>query len=95
MAKKIRENGIVLSKVVKPAIEGFVKDGKAFPPMPERPTVIVACGEMDGENGIQDMVLAKFVVEKAQYDKFKYGQQVEVAYEYNGDGKVKPIEICE
>ena len=94
MAKKIRESGIVLSKVVKPAMEGFVSNGQVVPAMPERPTVVVACGEMDGDNGIQDMVIAKFVVEKEQYERLVYGQSVEVAYEYNGDGKVKPIEIC-
>ena len=93
MAKKIRENGIVLSKVIKPATEGFVSNGQVVPAMPERLTVIVACGAMDGDNGIQDMVLVKFVVEKEQYEKLVYAQSVEVAYEYNGDGKVKPIEI--
>lgn len=94
MAKKIKEHGIVLSKIVKPATEGFVSNGQVVPAMPERPTVIVACGEMDGDNGIQDMVIAKFVVAMEQYEKLVYGQSVEVAYEYNGDGKVKPIEIC-
>ena len=93
MAKKIRESGIVLGKIIKPATEGFVSNGKVIPAMPERPTVMVACGEIDGDNGIQDIVLARFVVEMEQYNRLKYGDTVEVAYEYNGENKVKPVEI--
>lgn len=93
MAKKIKESGIVLSKVVKPAIESFVSNGQVVPAMPERPTIVVACGEVDGENGITDMVTAKFVVDRATYDGFKFLEKVEVLYEYNGDGKIKPLEI--
>ena len=34
MAKKIRENGIVLSKVLKPAMDSFVSNGKVVEAMP-------------------------------------------------------------
>lgn len=95
MAKKIRENGLVMSKILKPAMDGFVSNGQVVEAKPERPTVLVACGEVDGDNGISDMVIAKFVVEKEQFDRLKFMQKVEVAYEYNGENKIKPIEIIE
>lgn len=95
MAKKIREDGVVLSKVIKPAMDSFVSNGQVVPAMPERPTVFVACGEVDGDNGITDMTITKFVVEMEQYERLKFMQKVEALYEYNGDGKTKPIEIIE
>lgn len=94
MAKKIRENGIVLSKVIKPATEAFTgSDGREIPAYPERPTITVACGEVDGDNGIQDVLLARVVVEKDQYEEFKFMDVVDVGYEYNGDNKIKNAEI--
>lgn len=54
MAKKIKEQGIILSKFVKSATESFVSNGQVVPAMPERPTLLVACGEFNGNDGIQD-----------------------------------------
>lgn len=93
MAKKIREHGIILSKVLKPAMDGFVSNGQVVAAQPERPTVLVACGEVNGDDGIEDMVIARFVVEKSLFESLKFMDEVEVAYTYNGDGKVKPLEI--
>jgi hypothetical protein len=95
MAKKIRENGIVLSKVLKPAMDSFVSNGKVVEAMPERPTVFIGCGEVDGENGITDMIVAKAVLEKEQYESLVYLQKVEVLYEYNGENKIKVLEVSE
>lgn len=93
MAKKIRENGIVLSKFIRPATEQFVINDRVIPEKPERPTVVVACGEVNGNDGIEDMTIVTFVVEKELYDRLKYMDEVEAAYEYNGDGKTKPVEL--
>lgn len=93
MAKKIKENGIVLSKEIKPAMDAFMSNGQMVAARPERPTVVVACGEVNGDDGISEMQIARFVLEKSEYEKFKYMDAVQVAYEYNGDGKIKPLEI--
>ena len=93
MAKKIKEQGIILSKFVKSATESFFSNGQVVPAMPERPTLLVACGEFNGNDGIQDMSIVKFVVEKSEYDRVNFMDEVEAAYEYNGDGKIKPLEI--
>ena len=39
------------------------------------------------------MSIVKFVVEKSEYDRVNFMDEVEAAYEYNGDGKIKPLEI--
>ena len=93
MAKKIRENGIVLSKFIKPATQQFIIDGRVIEAQPDRPTVVVACGEVNGDDGISEVQVARFVVEQSEYEKFKYLDTVQVAYEYNGDGKIKPLGI--
>lgn len=93
MAKKIRENGIVLSKFIKPAREQLVIDGRVIAAHPDQPTVVVACGEINGDDGIGEMQIARFIVEQSEYEKYKYLDAVQVAYEYNGDGKIKPLEI--
>lgn len=94
MAKKIRENGIVLSKVIKPATEAFKgSDGREVPAYPERHVVTVACGEVDGENGIQDVLLARVTVEKEQYNELKFMDNVDIGYEYKGENKIKNAEI--
>lgn len=94
MAKKIRENGIVLSKFIKPASEQYIIDGRVFPAQPDRPTVVTACGELNGDDGISEVQIVRFVLEQSEYEKFKYLDTVQVAYEYNGDGKkVTPLEI--
>lgn len=93
MAKKIRESGVVLSKFIKPAMESFESNGRIIPAYPERPTVLIGCGEVDGENGIVDLVIVRYVVDMELYEKLSYMQTIEAAYEYNGEGKAKPVEI--
>ena len=93
MSKKIREQGIVLSKVIKPATERFIINEKVIEAKPERPTILVACGEFDGDNGIQDLVLVPYVVTREEYDRYKFMDEVTAAYEYSGDNKAKPVEL--
>ena len=93
MAKKIKENGIVLSKFIKPASQQYIIDGRVIEAQPDRPTIVVACGEVNGDDGISDVQVARFVVEQSEYEKYKYLDLVQVAYEYNGDGRIKPLEI--
>ena len=93
MAKIIRESGIVLGKEIKAATDSFVSNGQVVEARPERPTVVVACGEVRGDDGIPDVLIARFTVEMDIYEELKYLDRVEVTYQYNGENKVKPIEI--
>ena len=95
MAKKIRENGVVLSKEFKPATPQYIINGQVIEAKPDRYMVVVGCGEINGDDGITEMQIVRFVVEQSEYEKIKYLDTVQVAYEYNGDGnRLKPLEIA-
>lgn len=80
--KPVKEEGIIVSKFIKPATGEFpTQDGRIIPAQPERPTVIVvsAC-DFDEQKGFDGPSLLTFKVDLALYNKMKYSDRVKCKF---------------
>ena len=82
--KPIRENGIVISKAYKEAREERTDlNGKVWPATAEKYVVeVISCDEDDfnKETGILNGTRAEYEVDKATFDKVKFGMWAKVKY---------------
>lgn len=82
--KPIRETGIVISKKYKEAKEARKDlEGKEWPATPEKFIVeVISCDEDDfnKNTGILNGTRAEYEVDKAVYDKVKFGDWANVKY---------------
>lgn len=90
----INEQGIVLSKYMKKATDGFkAQDGRIIAAQPDRYFVKVASSyKIDEVNGLEEVTILDYKVDATNYNKFKYQQTVNVAYEFN-TYRLNPISV--
>lgn len=95
--KPIKEQGIIISKShieAKPARVDY--NGKEWPATEERYLVeVVSCDEDDfsKENGILNGTRVNYPVDKATFDKVKFGMWGKVKFEARQYGKDKDLNI--
>lgn len=93
--RPIVEDGIVISKVFKEAMESFTgKDGSVVPAQPDRFVILVAssysCSDKDG---LESPTILEYKVSKEIFDKVKFLSKVQVKYEISNSGTSKAIEL--
>lgn len=95
--KPIREKGIIISKSYKEAREERTDlNGKVWPKYEERYVVeVISCDEDDfnEKNGILNGTRAEYQVDKAIFDKVKFGMWAKVKYtasQYGDKLNIKP-----
>lgn len=96
--RMIKEEGIVLEKIFKGAIEQFKSsDGSVVPAQPDRYILKVVSGEdFSKENGYSQSTVLEYKVEKKVFDRVVYGTPVVVRYEVSNYGaKPDSVELKE
>ena len=95
--KPIKEQGIIISKIhidAKPARTDF--NGKEWPASEEKFLVeVISCDEDDfnKENGILNGTRVNYPVDKATFDKVRFGMWAKVKFEASQYGKEKDLNI--
>lgn len=86
--RMIREDGIVLERILKPATNEFKgSDGRIVPAQPERYILKCVSGEeFKKVDGYMQSTVLEYKVEKAIYDKVVFGSPVVVKYEVSNYG---------
>ncbi len=95
--KPIREKGIIISKTHKDAREARTDmQGKEWPATPEKFLVeVISCDQDDfkPDTGILNGTRAEYDVDKATYEKVKFGMWAEVKFtasQFGTELKIKP-----
>jgi len=93
--RPIVEDGIVISKVLKPAMESFVgADGKRVEALPERFVVqVVSSYKCTEKDGFENPTILDYKVTKDIFEKVKYLSKVQVMYEISNSGSQKALEL--
>ena len=95
--KPIKEQGIIISKThidAKPARTDF--NGKEWPASEEKFLVeVISCDEDDftKENGILNGTRVNYPVDKATFDKVRFGMWAKVKFEASQYGKERDLNI--
>lgn len=85
------ERGLILSKVIIPARDAMIVNGRPLEAKEETYlATIVSSPEFDPDNGYVNGVTMNYEIDKAIYDKIKYGDVVSCKYEFSQYG-TKPI----
>lgn len=86
--RMIKEEGIVLERILKPATNEFKgSDGRVVPAQPERYILKCVSGEeFNKVDGYMQSTVLEYKVEKAIYDKVVFGSTVVVKYEVSNYG---------
>lgn len=97
--KPIKEEGVIVSKFIKPATNAFVgRDGNEVPARPAQPTVIVvsAC-DFDPQNGFDGPSLLSYKVDATLFAKLGYSSRVKCKFFVlpNGTLQEDSIELIE
>lgn len=95
--RRVREEGVVLSKEFKAATESWTdKNGRTVPAQPDRYVVKVASGcTIDKINGIDSPTILDYKVEEKEFDNFKYLDKVVCLFEIStfGEGSATPVSL--
>lgn len=80
--RPILEEGIVVSKVHKDAMESFKSSsGEVVPAQPEKFVVkVISSYECTPDKGMSDPTILDYKVEKELFDKLKFGTKVRVKF---------------
>lgn len=98
--KPIRERGIIISKTYKDAKEARTDlNGRDWPATPEKYLVeVISCDQDDfsKDTGILNGTRAEYDVDKATFDKVKFGMFADVKYtasQFGDKMTIKPVSL--
>lgn len=98
--KPIRERGIIISKTYKDAKEARTDlNGRYWPATPEKYLVeVISCDQDDfsKDTGILNGTRAEYDVDKATFDKVKFGMFADVKYtasQFGDKMTIKPVSL--